>query len=88
MHSLNPDHNNCLHDLAETYVLRRLKAMELDEFEEHLLICMDCQDRVRESEAFIQSLRAAFSAETHTHRALMRPRALRVARSRTAHAQS
>lgn len=81
MHSLNPHRNNCLHDAAEAYILERLPAAELDEFEEHLLICSDCQERVRESDQFVRSIRAAFSAETHTHRSPARRRTLRMGRA-------
>ena len=45
-------------DLLDQYALKKLPEDEAAALEEHLLICHDCQDRLRLTEAFIAALRA------------------------------
>jgi anti-sigma factor ChrR (cupin superfamily) len=43
----------------EEYALGILPAEAIPEFEQHLLICHDCQDRVAEMDAEVQGMQAA-----------------------------
>ena len=49
-------------EVVERYCLGRLPAAESESFEEHLLICGQCRNRLRESERFVQSMRNALAA--------------------------
>lgn len=44
--------------VAEEYVLGRLAAAEAETFEDHLLVCLECRERVRWTEEIQGSLRA------------------------------
>lgn len=46
-------------DAIEQYSMAKLEGAELEELEEHLLLCAECQDRVAEADQFIQAFRAA-----------------------------
>lgn len=46
-------------DEIEEFVFGRLKGAELEEFEEHLLVCEQCRRRLTETENFVASTRAA-----------------------------
>ncbi len=46
-------------DVLEEYSLGTLSGEELDEFEEHLLVCPVCQDRLEETDRFIRAFRIA-----------------------------
>ncbi len=76
MDSLN--HCPCSPEVAEAYAMERLAADKVEAFENHLLICPDCQDRVADADAFIWSIRAALSAETHANRPRARSRKSRI----------
>jgi len=49
-------------DLLERYAMGRLTGQELEELEQHLLICYECQDRLALEDAFAQGVRAAAPA--------------------------
>ena len=44
-------------DLLDRYALKKLPESEVVALEEHLLLCSDCQDRLRLTEDFIEALR-------------------------------
>jgi hypothetical protein len=46
-------------DRLEEYCLGRVPAAELDELENHLLICPECQDRCREADSYVKTMREA-----------------------------
>lgn len=46
-------------DAIEQYSMAKLEGAELEEVEEHLLLCAECQDRVAEADQFIHAFRAA-----------------------------
>jgi len=46
-------------EVLERYALDILPEAELASFEEHLLVCSLCQDRLAETETFIRAMRAA-----------------------------
>jgi len=48
-------------DLLERYAMGRLSPEECDSFEEHLLICPICQERLGAVEEFIVTIRAALA---------------------------
>ncbi len=50
---------DALEEAAEAYVMDKLGAADLAEFEEHLLVCRRCQNAVADADRFIQLLRAA-----------------------------
>ena len=45
----------------ERYSMNQLAEPELGEVEMHLLVCVECQDRVTESDRFVRSMRVAGS---------------------------
>jgi hypothetical protein len=49
-------------EMIEQYSMGRLDGSELEKFEEHLLICEKCQDRVALEDAFINGVRDAGKA--------------------------
>jgi hypothetical protein len=44
-------------DRAEDYALRRLSASNSEHYEEHLLVCPQCQDAVQQFDAFLAAAR-------------------------------
>lgn len=46
-------------DLLETYSMGRLAGLELEEFEEHLLVCPRCQEHLAATDAYVHSIRNA-----------------------------
>ncbi|HEX8985083.1 MAG TPA: hypothetical protein VF767_06625 [Bryobacteraceae bacterium] len=46
-------------DQLEDYCLGRIPASELEGTEEHLLVCPDCQEHLRETDRYIRTMRAA-----------------------------
>ena len=57
----------CEEDL-ELYALGRLPALQVERLETHILICADCQDRLVETETYVQAVRDAalqLSREQH-----------------------
>lgn len=48
-------------DVFEAYAFERLSEENLAEFEEHLLICPQCQDTLEQTEAYIRFMKAATS---------------------------
>jgi hypothetical protein len=54
-------------DRLEQYCLGRVPAAELEELESHLLMCPACQDRLRDSEAYVRTIQQA-TAYVAAHR--------------------
>ena len=51
---------SCIDDqTAELYAMNRLNPSSTDLFEEHLLVCSPCVDRVEEAQEYITVFRAA-----------------------------
>jgi len=48
-------------DFLERYAMGRLSSVECASFEEHLLICSICQERLTGVEEFIVTIRAALA---------------------------
>jgi hypothetical protein len=48
--------NHVSAQMIELYSLRRLGEELVPSFEEHLLVCAECQEALREEDAFSQSL--------------------------------
>ncbi len=46
-------------DLLEAYAVSRLADADLAFVEEHLLICQNCRERMRQTESYIAALRGA-----------------------------
>jgi len=46
-------------DKLEEYCLGRRPAEAVEGFETHLLVCPQCQDALRETEAYVRAMRAA-----------------------------
>lgn len=46
-------------ELVESYSLGRLACEEGARFEEHLLVCADCQQRLSESDSYVAAVKAA-----------------------------
>lgn len=46
-------------DLAEQFVFRRLSTVDMDQYEEHLLVCGECRSALEQVEDFIRTLRQA-----------------------------
>jgi anti-sigma factor RsiW len=57
-------------ETIERYTMGRLTEPELECFEEHLLHCADCQDRVAEADRFVPVIREALTAVAAENRAL------------------
>ena len=49
-------------DQFERYSMGRLAGLELEQFEEHLLVCTACQTRLAAEDAFTQGMRSAAQA--------------------------
>lgn len=49
-------------DRLEEYCLGRVPAVELEDFESHLLICQECQERLQETDLYIRTMRRAIVA--------------------------
>jgi len=60
-------------DTIECYSMGWLQGQELEEIEEHLLVCKDCQSRVEAEDAFTQGIRFAGRALTQPPSAARRP---------------
>ena len=52
-------------DVLEKYVMNTLAEQDVGPVEEHLLVCSDCQERVTETEEFIQVTKAALRDGEH-----------------------
>ena len=63
--------------------MARLAGDKAEAFENHLLFCLVCQDRVADADAFIWSIRAALSAETHANRSRARSPRSRIIRGQS-----
>jgi len=46
-------------ELVERYSLGQLACEECARFEEHLLVCKDCQQRLTESDLYVAAVKAA-----------------------------
>ena len=59
-------------EVYEHYIMRQLPTEAIDSFEEHVLICGECQNVVDEFDLFVQALRALaperFQVAPHSHR--------------------
>ena len=51
----------CSHETAERFAMNRLGPSVMDAFEEHLLICSPCANRVEEAAEYVAVFRAAIS---------------------------
>jgi len=56
LHAGHPDES-----VLELYCMNKLAGSPLDAFEEHLLVCADCQDRVTATDGFLRGMRSALS---------------------------
>jgi len=54
LHAGHPDES-----VLELYCMDKLAGTPLDAFEEHLLVCADCQDRVTATDGFLRGMRSA-----------------------------
>jgi hypothetical protein len=59
-------------DILDEFVMEMLAEQECAFWEEHLLICSRCQDRVAEADEFICVMKSA-AATFRTHRGLSKP---------------
>jgi hypothetical protein len=57
LHAGHPDES-----VLELYCMEKLTGNPLDAFEEHLLVCAHCQDRVSETDSFLRGMRSALAA--------------------------
>jgi len=57
MHKLAQAHPS--EEVLEEYALGRLRGPELEQFEEHLLVCAQCQDGLAETDEFIADMKQA-----------------------------
>ena len=48
--------------VLESYCMNKLDGEQLDVFEEHLLVCGECQDRVTDTDSFVRGMRSALVA--------------------------
>lgn len=48
--------------VLELYCMSRLNGEKLDALEEHLLVCANCQDRVTDTDMFVEGIRLALAA--------------------------
>jgi hypothetical protein len=60
-------------DVFENYAFERLSDRETTDFEEHLLICERCQDKLAQSDEYIGLMKAAASAYVKDHHGSVRP---------------
>lgn len=51
--------------VLESYCMKELEGHPLDVFEEHLLVCAQCQDRVTDTDSFLRGMRSALVAPLH-----------------------
>jgi hypothetical protein len=54
-----PNSTHLAEDTLEMYSMGRLSETETEHVEEHLLICPVCQDRLSETDQFVQAIRSA-----------------------------
>jgi hypothetical protein len=54
--------NHASEDRLEEYCLGRVPDEELEEIEEHLLVCPACQERLRVTDRYIRTMRAAIAS--------------------------
>lgn len=48
--------------VLELYCMKKLEGEKLDVFEDHLLVCDHCQDRVSETDSFVRGMKFALAA--------------------------
>jgi len=48
-----------LGEVVEEYARGKLTGVELEQFEEHMLVCVHCQDQVAEADEYIAAMKAA-----------------------------
>ena len=51
--------NHPFDDAIEAYSRRTLPHSKIQQIEEHLLVCHDCQDRAAATDEFVSAIRAA-----------------------------
>jgi len=61
-------------DLLERYSMGRLAGPELEKFEEHLLICPQCQDNLDSADAYVGGIRSAAAEFEQQRSPVGRPR--------------
>jgi hypothetical protein len=77
--ALNSEH--IPEDLLESYAMEKLAELEAKPVEEHLLGCVECQERLAETDSFLGTMRAA-SKEIEDQKKRSGPKAARVIRRR------
>lgn len=70
------DNSHADDDLLERYSMGRLAGAELDRFEEHLLLCPQCQDNLAATDAHVQGMRSASAEWQRQHGPAARSRKL------------
>ncbi len=63
------DDRHAADEMLERYSSGRLAGLELAQFEEHLLVCQSCQDRLAQEDAFRQGMHDAGAALPQPRRA-------------------
>jgi len=56
--------NHVTDELLELYSLDRLSGADLERIEEHLLVCPECRERLKETDAFVKAMRGALEKTT------------------------
>jgi len=56
--------NHMTDELLELYSLDRLSGADLERIEEHLLVCPECQERLKDTDAFVKAMRGALEETT------------------------
>lgn len=59
-------------DMLDEFVMEMLSEQDCAFWEEHLLICTTCQDRVAEADEYVRVVKSA-AATFRTHRGLSKP---------------
>jgi hypothetical protein len=59
-------------DILDEFVMEMLSEQDCAFWEEHLLICPTCQDRVAEADEYVRVVKSA-AAQFRTHRGLSKP---------------
>jgi hypothetical protein len=59
-------------EMLDEFVMEMLSEQDCAFWEEHLLICPTCQDRVAEADEYVRVVKSA-AAQFRTHRGLSKP---------------
>ncbi len=65
-------HRHIPEDMLDGFVMEMLSDEDCARWEEHLLICARCQDRVTETDEYVSVMKSA-AATFRTHRVLSKP---------------